>query len=200
MDKIQRKAWKAILKQRENVSCSFELSKKYCEMYPENAFGWILYAESFWKNARYKEASKALIKARMLISNEYLEFIYHQYGHFYTEMGDYKKAEQWYRKAVREKSLSNNLVFLGANLAKQGKFTEAKKYHLESIEVNTQDPDEALYNLGLISRAEESYKEAKEYFGKAIEISPDYLVAIAALRDINILLKLQKKRKNTNRE
>jgi tetratricopeptide (TPR) repeat protein len=110
-------------------------------------------------------------------------------------MGNYKRAENWYRKAVREKPLSTNLVFLGACLAKQGKFIEAKKYHLESIEVNTQESDEAFYNLGLISRAEESYKEAKKYFEKAIEICPDYPVAIDALRDINKLLKLQKKKK-----
>ena len=69
-------------------------------------------------------------------------------------------------------------------------FLEAKKYHLASIEVNTQEPDEAFYNLGLISRAEERYKEAKEYFEKAIQICPEYPVAIDALKDINRLLEL----------
>ena len=122
MDRIQKIAWKEALKQRDNPSCYFELAKKYCETYPENVAGWIIFAESLWETARYKRAAKALIKARKLIPDNRLEFIYRQYGHFYQEMGDYKRAEKWYRRAVYEKELSTNLVYLGSCLAKQGKF------------------------------------------------------------------------------
>ena len=83
------------------------------------------------------------------------------------------------------------MIFLGACLAKQGRFSEAKKYHKKSIKVNTQNPDEALFNLGLISRAECNYKEARQYFRKAVTHDPEYKVAQEALNDIEQVLKLK---------
>ena len=113
--------------------------------------------------------------------------MYHQTGHHYKEKGDLKRAEHWYQKALKEKPTTDHHLFLGACLAKQGKYGEAKKHHL--IASKNKDgkgsPDEAFFNLGLIYRAERNYKKAIECFENAIEIDPNYTKAKKAKADVS---------------
>jgi tetratricopeptide (TPR) repeat protein len=44
--------------------------------------------------------------------------------------------------------------------------------------------DEAYFNLGLVLRAQESFREAKEAFEQALELDPHYGEARQALADV----------------
>ena len=79
-------------------------------------------------------------------------------------------------------------------MAKQGKFSEAKKYHKKAIKVASDVPDEAYYNLGLILRAEERFEDACECFDKALELDPDYTIAKEARSDVLKVLQLKMNR------
>jgi tetratricopeptide (TPR) repeat protein len=144
--------------------------------------------------AQYKEARSALSTAlkRADESNREFEqeYVCHQIGHLYMKKGDHQRAESWYRRAVEIKATTNNLIFLGACLAKQGKFTEAKQYHYQAIDLETENPDEAHFNLGLIFRTEGNYQEALKCFEKAIKLDSDYTLAIQAKEDIMMFLKM----------
>jgi tetratricopeptide (TPR) repeat protein len=78
-------------------------------------------------------------------------------------------------------------IFLGATLAKQGRFAEAKRHHQRAITLATDRdgrPDEAHYNLGLILRAQRRYDEAAGHLTKALELDPQYKIAREALDDV----------------
>jgi Tfp pilus assembly protein PilF len=107
-----------------------------------------------------------------------------------------KRAEQWYRKAVALKSNTTTHIYLGACLARQGRFVEAKRHHRQAIRLAT-DPkydaaDEAYFNLGLILRAERKYTEASAMFRKAIRLDRKYQIAREALRDVELAARLRK--------
>jgi len=175
----------------DEYACRLELAKKFTRGNPKHAGGWIVLADSLWQMTRYDDAYKALLKAKKMAPDDFRHFVYHQFGHYYTDKGNLARAEIWYRKSIQEKPLSATLIYLGGCLAKQGKFSEAIKYYKKSIKLNTQPPDEAFYNLGLVCRAQRKYKEATEYFKKAIKIDPDYILAKNALEDVQKALKLK---------
>jgi tetratricopeptide (TPR) repeat protein len=119
-----------------------------------------------------------------------LQFVYYQIGHLYREKGDYRRAEKWYGKAVEMKATTNNLVFLGACLAKQGKYAEAKQCYQQAIDLKTEEPDEAYCNLGFILGAEGDYQAALQCYEQAIAIDADYVMAIRGKEDIMAFLKM----------
>ncbi|WP_028580491.1 tetratricopeptide repeat protein [Desulfogranum japonicum] len=185
MEPEQKKIWDQIMNEwdSDNISCHRLYAKLYTAKYPNDVFGWIALADALSKIAKYDEARDALEKANLLSSKDHLHIVYHQIGHLYKEKGDHPLAERWYRKAVEAKETTRNLIFLGACLAKQGKFTEAKKYHRKAIEVASDIPEEAYYNLGLIFNAEERFADAYKCFNKALDLDPEYTVAKDARAD-----------------
>ncbi len=84
-----------------------------------------------------------------------------------------------------------NLLFVGACLAKMGRYHEAKVYHQRSADFDPIQADEAYLNLGLVYRAEANYTEALRFFERAIEIDPDYDDAKIARDDILKVMKLR---------
>src|SRR5206468_3376072 len=114
-----------------------------------------------------------------------------QWGHFYSESCDLRRAKKWYRRAVEHKADTPSLIFLGAVLAKQGRFAEAKRCHRRAAHLATCPPDEAYYNLGLILRAERRYSEALRCFERAIKIDLKYTFAREARKDVQKARKLK---------
>lgn len=195
MEPEQKKMWDKMMNEwnSDNVSCHRHYAKLYTAKYPNDMFGWIALADALSKIARYDEARDALKKAEILSSKDHQHIVYHQIGHLYRERGNHPRAEQWYRKSVEANETTRNLIFLGACLAKQGKFSEAKKCHRKAIKIASDSPDEAYFNLGLILAAEEKYEEARKCFDKAIELDPDYTVAKEARSDALKVLQLKRK-------
>lgn len=168
-----------------------EIAAQYTSRYPENVWGWVALADILVRMAHYKAAHRALSHAQKLAPANIRRHICVQWGHLYRESCDLKRAEKWYRRAVERTATTTGLTFLGAVLAKQGRFSEAKRCHRRAARLATSPPDEAYYNLGLIFRAERRYAKALECFERAIKIDPKYEIAREARKDVLKALKLK---------
>ena len=134
--------------------------------------------------ARYKEGAAALHKAIRLTrpARRFLPYLY--MGDLFREKGSLAAAERWYRKAVETNPKTTiGWIHLGAVLAKQGRYSEAKRCHRRAIKLGIEDVDEAYLNLGLVLRAEGDYKGAIRCFDKALELDPKYAEAKRAKAD-----------------
>ena len=186
LEEQQRELWDQLIQAWNDDRILFRLhwAKKYTASFPDNMYGWIALADALTQIAHYDQAWSALRKALELCPEGSEYRVYEQIGHMYKEKCDLKHAEQWYRKAVEAHPRQENHVFLGACLAKQGRFDEAKDYHSQAAELSPETADEAYYNLGLINRAEGEYEEAANYFDKAIAIDPEYEDATYAQKEL----------------
>lgn len=177
-----------------NEASRFEIACQYTKKYPDNVWGWVALADILVKLARYEAAHRALSHAQKIAPGNIRRHIYVQWGHLYDESYELKKAEIWYRRALGCKETTTGLVFLGAVIAKQGRFAEAKACHRRAVRLATSPPDEAYYNLGLILRSERRYAKALECFHRAIEIDPNYTHAKEARNDVLKASKLKRQR------
>lgn len=176
------KAWRD-----DMPACRRHYAQLYVSAYPKNMYGWMVLADALAAMALYAEGYAALRKSLRFCPESRMYQVYAQMGHFYDTKCDLCAAEKWYRRAVAEFPRQENLIFLGACLAKRGKFHEAKSMHRRAARKKPESADEAYYNLGLICRAEEKYKQAIAYFSKAIAIDPNYKLAKEAKRDVEKL-------------
>jgi tetratricopeptide (TPR) repeat protein len=192
MDKEQRKLWRKLMAvPTDAVASQLYVARLYTRRYPKDMYGWIVLAGALAPIASYEEAMLALRTAKKLCPKKHLDFVYAQFGHTYKDKGDYRRAENWYRKAVEAKEVGRNFVFLGTSLARQGRYREAKRCHRQAIKIGSEVTDEAYLNLGLILRAEGKYEEALECFERAIEIDPRYALAKRARKDMIEVLKIR---------
>jgi len=189
----QKQLWNELLDawSRETPACQIYLAEAYTQKFPSDPFGWIILADGLTQISSFKKATIALCTALRLASPEHRHVVYSKSGAYYREKGDLARAERWYRKAIANTESQEYLVFLGACLAKQGRYAESRYYHEKAIDIDPQKADEALFNLGLLCRAESNFVEALRFFEKAIEIDPDYADARVARDDILQLLKIR---------
>lgn len=186
---------------RDTPACQVYLAEAFTRTFPDDFFGWLVLADGLTSISSFANAAVALRTALRLCPADIRDHAYTKIGHYYREKGDVGRSEKWYRKAVTFSEKQEGLVFLGACIAKQGRYAEAKHYHSRAAELDPSLADEALFNLGLICRAESKYVEALRYFNKSIEIDPSYADAKAAREDIMLVLKIQasEKRSQTRR-
>jgi tetratricopeptide (TPR) repeat protein len=189
----ERKLWARLMRAWHDGhgASHFEAAAQYTRKYPDNCWGWIALADILVRLAHYEAARRALSRADRLAPAKLRGHICVQWGHLYNESCDLKRAEKWYRRAVEYEADTPRLVFLGAVLAKLGRFSEAKRCHRRAARLATVPPDEAYYNLGLILRAERRYPEALRCFDQAIKIDPKYSLAIEAREDVQRAAKLK---------
>jgi tetratricopeptide (TPR) repeat protein len=83
-------------------------------------------------------------------------------------------------------------IYLADALFKQEKFNDAKSVLLKALMAKG-DVDEVYLNLGCVARALGEYADARSYFLKALEISPDYSQAKRGLADVEYWLNFIKK-------
>jgi protein O-GlcNAc transferase len=178
----------------------FELATTYTQRYPDNYWGWVILADALSDLARYDEAERALRQAQRLVPAERRINVYAHWGHLYDRKCDLNRAARWYRRALKEKGGKNTmrcLIYLGGVLAKQGRFAEAEECHRKAISLSTDPADEAYYNLGLVLRAQQKYKQALRCFSRAVKIDPAYAIAEAAWKDT---INAEKFKKQNRRE
>ena len=125
----------------------------------------------FTEIARYKDARIAIDKSAHLCKPKGRYFPYCWKGLLYKEQGNLRMAEHWLGRSLKENpKYADTWGFLGAVLAKQGKFKEAKAAWRKLIRLGTGATDEGHLNLGLILRAEKRYKEALKHAEIAISL------------------------------
>ncbi len=112
----------------------------------------------------------------------------------HRRQGNYRKAETWYRKAIRVNPHdAGNYVFLGAVAFRRGDLALAEQVHRQGIACTCGQVDESYLNLGGVLLAQERYEEAAECYQKALTLDPNYKLAKLRLRDVNKILKLKMK-------
>ncbi len=152
----------------------------------------LVLADTLISLAQYEEAKSILTRVLKRKSNRWKSLASVYMGQLCKEMGQYKNAEKWYRKAMEYNPSRTTWIYVGAILARQGQYEEAKQCHRKATRSKTEAQDEAHYNLGLIYRAEGKLKFALKHLEKAIEIDPKYTKAKEARKDVIQAMKLSK--------
>jgi tetratricopeptide (TPR) repeat protein len=176
-------------------AATIRYARRYLLDYPDDGLAWLLLGIELTAMARYEEAEQALVKALDLrpTAKSFLPLI--DMGHLFKYSGDFDQAAAWYRKAAEaDPTDATGYIFLGAVLARQGRFGEAEEAHRTATACPEGCVDEAYLNLGFVWRARERFAEAAECFREAIRLDPDYREAKSALRDVERCLKWARRR------
>jgi tetratricopeptide (TPR) repeat protein len=157
---------------------------------------------------RYEEAKAAAKKALALAGENSMEMAasLNNLGSIHDSLGDYRKAEHYYRRAIVIWERIGNLDGLVRplnNLATlyiaTGEYARAEEMARESLRVRLErlgpdHPDVArsLNNLGSLEQSRRRYKEAEELYGKALDIfkrqpRPDNADIAQVLNNIGVL-------------
>jgi tetratricopeptide (TPR) repeat protein len=100
------------------------------------------------------------------------------------QRGEFTQAADYFERAIKGGgNLSSNYANLGLALRKLGRWAEAEKALLRSLEIDPQKV-EALINLGHLCKENKNNDKALEYFKKALTLNPRMMDVRLALSDI----------------
>ena len=159
----------------ENYAQALVAINKYVENHPKSKSGKLLKAVIYRDLANYTLAIQLLeeIKPTPKDKRDYSIIYFLELGRTYKEKGDYKRAIKWYDKGIAiSPDETIGYIYKGACLAAAGKYELAKIEHLKATKL-AGDPEEAFYNLALITRAEMKFAAAKEYCEQSLAIDPN---------------------------
>jgi tetratricopeptide (TPR) repeat protein len=123
---------------------------------------------------------------------EHLYLPYSYMGHLYVSRGDYRRAAEWYRKAVdASPGEAGNLIYLGSVLMKAGRNSEAERCLRKAIKCKEGPVDEAYFNLGVTLCGQARYRAALNCFEKALRLDPKYKLAKHAIKDMEGVLSIK---------
>jgi tetratricopeptide (TPR) repeat protein len=172
------------------------LARGFVRCYPQHGPAWLHLAIALVELGRYEEAEQALSKALEFCPKSKQWLVLSHWGHLCRFCGDYEQAANWHRKQVEAApNDASGYIFLGAVLAKSGRLSEAEEAHRAATRCSEGRIDEAYLNLGFILRARQRFAESAKCFRKALEITPDYKPAEAALRDVECCLRHSQRKK-----
>lgn len=98
-------------------------------------------------------------------------------GECYLFMGDFDKAEEYYRKsATSNPESSAPFMGLATVEVQRGDLDKALVLYQKAAEV--EETDKALCGIGLVYMEQGKHEEACEFFGKALEKAPGNIVAL----------------------
>jgi len=142
--------------------------------------------EVYYNSGQYTAALKKLLEAYETIPDD--PYLNNSLGLVYLAKDRYTLAETHFKKAVQlEPDYTQAKNNLGAIYLKQKKFDLAIKCFQEvSDDILCPDPETSLANLGWVYYHKKMYKQAKSYFKKALDIKPDFLVALHGISSIYI--------------
>ena len=114
------------------------------------------------------------------MSNQLDYEINKELGECYLFMGDFDKAEEYYRKAAHSNTLSA-APYLGlATVAVQrSELDKALVLYQKAAAVD--ETDKALCGIGLVLMEQDKPQEAYEYFARALNVAPDNMIALNCL-------------------
>ncbi|WP_245828727.1 tetratricopeptide repeat protein [Salegentibacter holothuriorum] len=130
-------------------------------------------AQTYSSLKLYKEAIPHYEKIIEL--GEDTEFIYNKLGFAYYRLGEYRKAIAMYKAALNfEDRNSATHYTLGKLYVLIGDLDKSETHLLMSILIKKQPVDAEFFSLGLTYKMQEKYKNALEYFNKALDENPDH--------------------------
>ncbi len=189
MPKVVLRELRSLWLDRKLVS-TIELAKQILKEFPSDPSVLNILGLALASVERFEEAVEA-IEMSIRISPEKKQYLgLSAMAFIHYQHGEYSSAEKWYKKTFAiGPPLHGDMVFASISLIKQGKFSEAKKY-LHEITSSSDDNKgiDAHYYFGVILRAEGKYREAMEFFIKALQIDPDFENASESIQDIQELI------------
>ena len=101
-------------------------------------------------------------------------------GECYLFMGDYDKAEDYYRKAATSNPhAAAPFMGLATVSVQKGDLDKARVLYEKAADVEM--TDKAICGIGLVCMEQGNHEEAFEFFGRALEISAANIVALNCL-------------------
>lgn len=120
---------------------------------------------------------------------------YKNLGFIYFQQKDYKKAVDYWSKAVKIQEDPQTHKFLGFSFYNLGNFNDAIEHYTKSIALEMKKPeaeqdkdslDETYYDLGVAYSDNASYDQAAEAFGNAFKANPkDSNAAVAQAQSLD---------------
>ncbi|MFZ6742792.1 tetratricopeptide repeat protein [Undibacterium sp. JH2W] len=166
-----------------------ELLEIYLACKAEHARAWGLYGVALRELGRHKDGLAALTRAYELAPENYKGYIAMQIAVLIKEYRSPGEALAWFEMGCTYLGAESGWpwVLRGENLVCLGEFDEAITC-FETAQLGEHNhKDEALYNLGLAYRAKGDYRKASICFEEAIQITPNYELAINALNGMKKL-------------
>ena len=113
---------------------------------------------------------------------------YLSYGSVYFQRGYYDEAAISFQLALQENPLSAEALYgIGSVYLNKGSATEAQQAFQRVVQLHASYPEtvpNAWNNLGLLSARKRDTVEARKYFGEALRINPDHLIALVNLGNL----------------
>ena len=146
-----------------------------------SADGWVfeVYARNLIGIGRYEDARSALDQAEQLGSERRLPWIIHRRALIEQRRGNFEKAIELWKIAHSHKPDEATFpIYAGTIAFRLGRLSEAEDFARVGTACDKGFPDEAWYNLGGYLAAQQRYDESLVCYEKAIEIDPDYKLAL----------------------
>lgn len=147
--------------------------------------GWVLetYAANLIELGRCTDAEAVLDRAEKVSKKERLPWLIHRRALLEEHRGNYAVAlELWKSANAMAPDEATFLIYAASIAFRLGNLMEAEELARMGTRCAEGCPDEAWHNLGRYLAAQKRYDEALFCHEKAIEIDPEYKIAIA-LRD-----------------
>lgn len=166
------------------AATAVELLTAYVAERPQHHFAVFLLGDALRELGRFEEAEEMLLRALSCAPPTSRASIMARLGMLKNKHGVLAEAEEWFLRATSDETGKGKgwiWIMRGANLAILGHCDAAASCHERATQLEGGDRDEAFLNLGYVRRAQRRYAEAADAFRKAIDLSPGYTEAIAAL-------------------
>jgi len=167
---------------------------QYVKQYPENKRGKLLMAVIYGDLSNYTKVLEILEEIKPTVDDppKYCSLYYTEMADTYKKTGNYEEAIKWYDKVIEIlPKETRGYIYKGACLASAGKYALAKIEHLKGTTMEG-DPEEAFYNLALISRAEMEFDKARVYCEQSLQIDPLDKSVIHCYEDILKAMEMEK--------
>ncbi len=140
---------------------------------------------AYLREGAYEKALDKLDKAKEADPN--YSPIYNVYGLLYQQLGQDKKAEDNYKKAIRiNSSDSSTLNNYGQFLCRQKRLEEAEQTFLRAAENPLyESPEIAIANAGICAYNNEQTEKAEDYFRQALQKNPQIAPALLLMAEIS---------------
>ncbi|SDN36990.1 tetratricopeptide repeat protein [Alkalicoccus daliensis] len=150
----------------------------------------LLLADLYESQGLEEVAEKKLLEALKHMPNE--SVLQLGLAEFYLNRGDYQQAISYYKQAVYQGNLPDDLpvdpqVRLAEAYSASGQFEEAIEHYKEGLK--KEPTADGLFGLGYTSLQLEDYITAVDAFNKLLEQDPDYTSAYGALAKAHMAMK-----------
>jgi tetratricopeptide (TPR) repeat protein len=151
----------------------------------------LLHARNLMLLSQYDEAAKLLERIEATILPEHQHMLHSCRGHLAQHRGYFAEADACFMKAhelaPRE---ARYLIYAGSAAFGRGDIERAEHLTRRATECPEGCIEEAWFNLGGSLLSQKRYQEAKKCYQRALELDPDYDIAMARLVDVNKILRM----------